>query len=290
MTTRILWTALLMLSSVSACKPTEHMMNRQNIDWQSLEFTCVKAQTPPLDKEADEWFLTARILQKKDEYRHAEEIARLYKIAAERGHYKAIRNLAGLYVDGVGVEQDEREAVRLTERLIEMGVSDGYYNMGVFLQDGTGVKQDRKAGLTYFRKAADMGNPHAQLVIGKKLMAIDDQELRPKVLPIAEAMLHCALSQDIAAAGYELGGYYAINKKDFANSLKAYQAAAKLGHAMSFYTLKEVFRNGKYGQDKDEQRAACYARLEGEADEDNTKKFPTLDRICPLPPKPMPKA
>lgn len=262
-------------------------MSLNNIDWQSLEFTCTKEQNPALDPEADEWFLTARALQKKDEDRYANEIVRLYKMAVERGHYKAMNNLAYMYVDGIGVEQDEREALKLVEREIETGAPLGYYQMGLFLNDGTGVEKDRKASLTYFRKAADMGNPHAQLVIGKKLKAITDKEIRPKVLPIAIAMLECALSQDLAEAGYRLGMYY--DGEDYAKGLIAFQRAAKLGHGSSMFKLSSIFENGEYGQEKDPQRAACYERLWREGKEDKGKKFPDLDRICPLPPKPMPK-
>lgn len=267
-------------------------MGQNNVDWQTLEFACVKDQPPPVDPEADVWFKQARALQKKDEERYADEIFRLYKMAAERNHYKALQNLTWMYSDGIGVEQDEREAVRLTERLIDMGASIGYYHMGVLLQDGIGVKQDKKASAIYIRKAADMGNPHAQLVLGKKLMSLRDDALRPKVLPIAEAALHCALSQEMAEAGYELGGYYlAANREgDVSRGLEAMQAAAKLGHNMSLFSLKNIFKEGRHGLAIDEKRADCYAKLKAELKEDNSKRFPNLDRICPLPPEPMPKS
>ena len=36
----------------------------ETIDWKSLEFTCVTEKNPPLDKEADHWFQSARAIEK----------------------------------------------------------------------------------------------------------------------------------------------------------------------------------------------------------------------------------
>ncbi|WP_187673932.1 SEL1-like repeat protein, partial [Zestomonas carbonaria] len=44
-----------------------------------------------------------------------------------------------------------------------------YYLMGVMLQQGIGVKQDKVAALSYFRKAADLGNRYGQWAIGDEL-------------------------------------------------------------------------------------------------------------------------
>lgn len=280
---------LLAVLAISACSAKDNAMNASTIDWKSLEFTCTKEKNPPLDPEADQWYRTARNLQKQDEERFATQIVELYRKAIERNHYNAMHRLALMYVGDIGVEQDEREAVRLVERVIAMSIPSGYYQMGVFLEQGIGVKLDKAASLTYMRKAADMGNPQAQFTIGKKLLAIEDAEIRPKILPVGEAMLECALAQDLPEAGHELGLQYAIIHNSAEKALKAFQAAAKLGYNKSLYTLKSIFQRGEYGLEKDPQRASCYARLEVESDQDKTKKFPNLDYICPLPPNPMPK-
>ncbi|MDB5799914.1 MAG: Sel1 repeat, partial [Rhodocyclales bacterium] len=113
----------------------------ENIDWQSLDFTCVKEVNPPLDREADQWYRTARNLQKKDEEKYYKEIFDFYIKAAERNHYKALIWLSTLYVDGIVVKADERIAVEYVEKVIRLNVPAGYYQMGVFLEQGIGVKQ-----------------------------------------------------------------------------------------------------------------------------------------------------
>ncbi|WP_176741614.1 hypothetical protein [Pseudomonas aeruginosa] len=35
-------------------------------DWQVLSFTCTTEQNPPVDPQADAWFLRARELEKQD--------------------------------------------------------------------------------------------------------------------------------------------------------------------------------------------------------------------------------
>jgi uncharacterized protein len=72
------------------------------------------------------------------------------------------------------------------------------------------------------------------------------------------------------------------------DALRVLQKSASLGYGDSLYSLNAIFRDGKYNFEKDPQRAACYDRLWEELKEDKTKKFPNLNKICPLPPMPMP--
>ncbi|RPU02540.1 hypothetical protein IPC927_12415 [Pseudomonas aeruginosa] len=73
------------------------MLDPKRVDWKSLQFTCTKEQNPPLDPEADLWFQQARTYEKQGNEANDAEMVRLYQQASERGHYKAINNLAILY-------------------------------------------------------------------------------------------------------------------------------------------------------------------------------------------------
>ena len=263
------------------------MPNAEKIDWKSLEFTCKQEKNPPLDPEADAWYRHARDLQKKDQDKYVGTIVEYFEKAITRNHYNAMHRLALLYVEGAeGLKPSEGKAVDLVERVIKLNVASGYYQMGVFLEQGIGVKQDRAGSLTYMRKAADMGSPQAQLVLGKKLLLISEQAERAHAVPIGLTMLECALAQGIGEAGYRIAIH--IEDDDSAGALRRHQEAAKLGYAQSLYSLMTVFREGNRGLAKDEQRAACYERLWRESEADKTKRFPNLNIICPLPPRPMP--
>lgn len=284
---------LLLLSTIflglTACQPGEGNAVEETIDWKSLEFTCVKEQKPPLDKEADHWFKSARAIEKGERPGTDALMIELYEKAAARNHPKAIVNLAGIYGSGDGVAPDERKAVALLERGMSMNIPLAYYNMGAFLTQGIGVKQDRVAALAYFRKAADLGNPAGQYAVGDKLLGDFRQSPdKDKIMPIGIQMLECALGQGFAKAGLALGSYFSTRDENKERGLVYFQKAAALGDSQALYMLRTAFTEGKRGVTKDPARAACYKRLSDELDADKTKKFPNIDRICPLPPKPLP--
>ena len=269
----------------------------ESIDWKSLEFRCTweAKPGPPRDDEAEHWYQTANRLYKSGTEKQLVEHAQLLRRAAERGHIKAMNNLVLAYLNGDGVEQSDKQAVHWAEEMMKLESGRGYYHMGTFLEQGIGVKQDRKAALTYFRKAADLGNPQGQLVVGKTmLIAFYPPEVPEKEqgFKIATRILQCALDQKLAEAGYELGFHFATMtrigyKNQTAEALQAFQAAAKLGNDDSLFWLYDAFNDGNKGVEKDPKRAATYYQLLEEVREDKTKRFPNLDQLCPLPLKPM---
>lgn len=268
------------------------MVATKDVDWDALAFTCKKEVNPPHDPEADGWYRQARKLQKQDEDKHIRLIMELMSKAIERDHYNAMHRLALIYMNGAeGVAPDTEKSVELVERVIKLNVASGFYQMGVMLEQGIGVRQDPKAALTYMRKAADMGNPQAQYAVARKLMRMEGAEVRQRVVPIGLAMLECSFAQDHAEAGYYLGVHY-INSSTHGldKALKAFQKAGSLGSSEALFWLHDAFKMGVDGVEKDSQRAACYDRLWRDADADKSQKFPDLDRICPLPPAPMPES
>lgn len=94
----------------------------------NLAFTCVHEQIPAPSTEADVLFQYARWLQKNNLLKQDKsldlEIARLYRIAAENGHYKANINLQngsmrGHFMLGGG------DHLRLSQQLIDANVATG---------------------------------------------------------------------------------------------------------------------------------------------------------------------
>jgi TPR repeat protein len=103
------------------------------------------------------------------------EIARLYRIAAENGHYKASINLQNGALRG-RFALSSHERLRLSQQLIDAKVAAGYYFIAIYLEHGAaGLAQDPEMALRYYRKAADEGNPQAQAmwrktISGQKLL------------------------------------------------------------------------------------------------------------------------
>ncbi|MCE2592273.1 sel1 repeat family protein, partial [Pseudomonas aeruginosa] len=90
----------------------------------SKPFICVneKDHLPPLDPQADAWYREAVALAKPDTLRPWGRIVDLYSKAVERGHWKAMHNLANLYRTGWpgGVEKDTQKALDLYQKMIDL--------------------------------------------------------------------------------------------------------------------------------------------------------------------------
>ncbi|PKV45004.1 hypothetical protein CLU92_2367 [Janthinobacterium sp. 61] len=85
------------------------------------DFICEteSSKVPPIDAQAEDWFLEARAMEDPEifvEDRDYKKIVALTRQAAERLHWKAMLNLASLYVEGRDPLYGEEEAVQLVER------------------------------------------------------------------------------------------------------------------------------------------------------------------------------
>jgi uncharacterized protein len=263
---------------------TEDVMN-EKIDLQSLEFVCIKEQKPVSGKEVDDWFNMARAIEKGERSGTDEQVLKLYENAVAKNHFKAIHSLARIYVSGSIVNVDHKRAVKLTELGIKLESAAAYFTMGIYLEDGIGVKPDKSAAFVYYRKSADMGYPPGQYVVGQLLLSgdYDGIEEKDEIIGIGLQMLECSLEQNFAEAGRLLGHYYSVLDEASGRGLVYYQKAAALGDSASLYALVTAFEEGVDGAPKDEKRADCYTKLWEELEEDESKRFPDIDRICPLP-------
>lgn len=287
------WIGICFVPMLLACQQTNtaKTINTESIDWNALQFTCSKEQNPAFDDTSDALFQRARALEKANNPANDAEMVRLYQQAAKRGHYKAMLNLSILYARGIGVAVNEGKALDLVERAMKMQSAHAYYSMGVMLQQGVGVKRDKTAALNYFRKAADMGNRYGQAATGENIIRafqLQPEPARSRGKTIGRQALECALSQDLADAGYSLGMDYLIVEKDIPTALEYFQKAASIGNKESLYALYFIFGRGKHGILKDPKRASCYDELLEQLQADPNKRFPDINQICPLPPLLLP--
>jgi hypothetical protein len=89
----------------------------------------------------------------------------LLKLAGQ-GDPEAQVNLGTLYDGGLGVPQDEAEAVKWYRRAADKGDSDGQVSLGWSLIFGKSNLQDEAEAIELFRKAADHGNVDAMSSLG----------------------------------------------------------------------------------------------------------------------------
>ena len=261
---------------------------------EKLTFTCVHETIPQPSAGADVLFQYARWLQKNNQLKQDEtvdaEIERLYRIAAENGHYKANINLQNGTMRGKFKLRGD-EHLRLSQQLIDANVATGYYFIGLFLKSGSaGLKQDPEMALRYFRKASDQGSALAQAFVGDKLAPIN---IAPD---IARQMRRCAAEQGHGDAAGALG----INLKNmglFQQALEVLQMGVAAGDESSASRLGKGFRGPQpddqlyyIGQQEDLERAERYEkiwRILANYSYANPK-VPEINDILPLPPAKLP--
>ena len=95
-----------------------------------------------------------------------QEAFRLFKEMAEQGNPIAQSELGAMYASGMGVPEDDREAVAWYRRAAEQGDAMAQFNLGVMYKDGEGVPEDDKQAVTWFHKSAEQGYAPAQYNLG----------------------------------------------------------------------------------------------------------------------------
>ncbi|HBP5688757.1 TPA: tetratricopeptide repeat protein [Pseudomonas aeruginosa] len=255
----------------------------------SKSFVCVneKDHLPPLDSQADAWYREAAALAKPDTLRPWGRIVELYSKAVERGHWKAMHNLANLYRTGWpgGVEKDTQKALDLYQKMIDLKIPQGFYNMGAMIGNRAGVNNPATDGLTFLDKAASLGNPPALTELGKLYIYV------AKNRELGLAYTQCAASQGYAPANYELGSYYELVEHNFPKAARYYLLAASQGNDDAALFMSGVFDKTSPDVDRmwyspDEKLHKEYYSIYKKLEADPDLRFPNLMKEHPLPPHP----
>ncbi len=275
-------------------------------------FSCeIEAQrVPPIDAEADGWFREAQALDDPDMWEEDcdyKKIVQLTRQAADRRHWKAMLNLATLYIEQHDPPHGEMEALALVERAMRFGVPAAYDRMGTYYMNSVGVAGDATKAFAFWQKAAEMGNPQAMGYLGDKMAATWDNPSEGfwANIPVARKMLECSLAKGYGPAAYSL--YYiqawprtADGKiagprtpSSRALALMTLHAGVKLGCSNCALYLSVEFRKPDDLADMivphiDKARSERYVVLHNALNLNPLLRFPNLDKVLPLPPAPLP--
>jgi TPR repeat protein len=85
--------------------------------------------------------------------------------AADQGDGEALFHLGCYYSLGIGVIQDDAQAVKLFRQAAEHGNVNAQYCLGVRYRQGLGVARDEAEGLMWIRQAAEHGDAKAKEIL-----------------------------------------------------------------------------------------------------------------------------
>ncbi len=188
------------------------------------------------------------------------------RIAAEKGYSVAQYNLGFMYAEGLGVVQDDAEAVKWYRKAAERVIAVAQYNMGVMYQMGRGVAQDDAEAVKWYRKAAEKGFAVAQNNLGVMYqmgrgVAQDDAE--------AVKWYRKAAEQGNANAQYNLGVMYDMGcgvARDDAEAMKWYLKAAEQENADAQYNLGYMYAEGRGVAQDDAEAMKRYLKASEQGD------------------------
>ena len=143
----------------------------------------------------------------------------LLRQAAEAGNADAMVDLGRMYARGLGIEENDTQAVSWFRKAAEQNHAGGQYWMGVMYRFGEGVTRDYTQAYEWYLKAADQNYANAQYAI---------------------------------AQFYEYGDYNL--PQDYTKAYEWYKKAADNGSDGALVALGQMYEYGR-GFEKDEKRA-----------------------------------
>ncbi|MDF1684559.1 MAG: SEL1-like repeat protein [Legionellaceae bacterium] len=91
---------------------------------------------------------------------------KLYKSAAERGHSRAMVQLAGLYINDKNL-LNYRKAVKWYKKAAKLGDRNAMYQLGRLAEKGMGISKDPEFALSQYQASAEQGDVQAKLALAR---------------------------------------------------------------------------------------------------------------------------
>lgn len=200
--------------------------------------------------------------------------------AAQKGDAKAQYELARMYDDGDGTEQDDAEAVKWYTKAAEQGNADAQNNLGVMYDNAEGVEENDERAVYWYTKAAEQGDSDAQCNLALMYDDGTGVELDDKK---AIYWYTKAAEQGDTQAQHNLGVMYEEGEgveKDEAAALKWYLKAAAQGYGDAQYNAALLYDEGRGTAKNDNLALYWFAKSAAQGDEDAKEQLDqALERL-----------
>ena len=192
-----------------------------------------------------------------------EQAVACYRKAAVGGNIDAMDNLGRMYKDGKGVAQDGAQALAWFSKAVESGEASSMFHLATLYVNGVGVAQDDAQAVAWYRKAAEKGEPSGMRNLG---VMYENGKGVPQDDAQAVAWYRKAAEKGQATAMQNLGWMYKEGKgvaQDDAQAVAWYRKAAEKGEPSGMYELGVMYENGK-GVPQDDTQAISWYRKAAE--------------------------
>ena len=215
-------------------------------------------------KQAQAWYLKAAggghakaqcALGRLNQEHHPEQALAWYRQAAEQGEAEAQLALSQMLRDGVGTIPDALAALRWQLQAAERADAAAM----LALSETLGLAGE-DAARACLQRAAELGEPQAQLQLGKAFLNAEAQTRDPGQ---ALRWFRKAADQGLASAQAELGFMHAAGigtPRDLAEAAQWLEKAALQGDAKAQWSLGGIFVTGGDGIAQNLKQAALWCR------------------------------
>ena len=162
---------------------------------------------------------------------------------ANNGDFRSQYYVGYLYLNGLGVSQDTREAVRYLKESSSQNYDMAQALLAFLYEEGHAVPQDKSKAMELYKLAAAQNNASANLNLG--VMYYNGSNVEKDHRVALEYFKKVPLEEKPIVARY-IGDIYLNNAdlKDYKNALFYYSAAATTGDLDAFFALGEIHRKG----------------------------------------------
>lgn len=167
------------------------------------------------------------------------------KKSVEGGNQFAQYALGKCYRDGVHVEKDELEALRLFTLSAKQDNEFAAYALGKLYLKSDIIAKDVPTAVLWLTKSATLGNQFAQYALGKLYLSGEDV---PKDAAKAVSFFAAAAQQGNQFAQYQLGKLYLkgeVVQKDIEKAILHLTASAEQENQFAQYALGKLYLMGK---------------------------------------------
>ncbi|KAK8835009.1 hypothetical protein M9Y10_020614 [Tritrichomonas musculus] len=174
------------------------------------------------------------------------EAVNFFNKSAQQGNPGALYNLANLYLQGIGVDQDYSMTIKYLYFAAQKNYSVAFLRLGIFLCEGIIIKQDYLVARQYFEKAFSLGNSDASNCLG--YLYYHGFPNITKNLNLARKYFELSAEKNNSSGLFNLGLLYQNGEgveQNYSKAISYYNLSAKYGNPYAYLQLGILYQEGQ---------------------------------------------